>query len=189
MNKTDAPENPWQTHKQEVVYENPWLRVTESQVTHPGGGPGIYGVVHFKTRAIGIIPIDRNDCTRLVGQYRYATSTYEWEIAAGGCPEGEEPEAAALRELQEETGLIADDLELLLENVALSNSVTDERCTIYVATGLTQGEANPEDCELLAIRTVPVDEAIHMAMNGDIVDGVSVLGLLKLGIMRSNRSI
>lgn len=187
--KTDpSSENPWQTHSTEIVYENPWLRVIESQVTHPGGGPGIYGVVHFKNRAIGVIPIDEHDRTILVGQYRYATSTYEWEIPEGGCPANEKPEDAALRELQEETGWLAGKLEPLVDGVALSNSVCDERCTVYIATEISKTEASPEDCEELETREVAVDEAIAMAMDGQIKDAVSVIALLKLGLIRSRNS-
>jgi len=188
MKLEPSPENPWQTHSTEIVYENPWLRVSESQVTHPGGGPGIYGVVHFKNRAIGVIPIDENDQTILVGQYRYATSTYEWEIPEGGCPADEKPEDAALRELQEETGWMAEKLEPLVDGVALSNSVCDERCTVYIATEISKTEASPEDCEELATREVAVDEAISMAMDGQIKDAVSVIALLKLGLIRSRNS-
>lgn len=177
-----SEENPWITHRTRPVYENPWIRVTESEVTNPTGGRGIYGVVHFKNRAIGVIPVDDEGCTWLVGQYRYALNSYEWEIPEGGCPEGESPLAAAQRELREETGLLAGHYRVLSDNLALSNSVSDERATIFVATGLTQVEAAPEETEALRVRRLPLSEAIEMVKRGEITDSVSVIGLLRLAL-------
>ena len=178
----DPPKNPWITHKSRPVYENRWIRVSESEVTNPGGGSGIYGVVHFKNRAIGVVPIDDEGYTWLVGQYRYTLNTYEWEIPEGGCPEGESPLEAAKRELAEETGLIASDYRMILDNIALSNSVSDERATIFVARGLTQAEASPEETELLQLRRLPLREAIAMVRRGEITDSISVIALLVLAL-------
>lgn len=171
-------ENPWVTHSTRTVYENPWIRVTESQVTNPSGNPGIYGVVHFRNRAIGVVPIDAEGHTWLVGQYRYTLGSYEWEIPEGGCPDGESPLEAAKRELREETGLIAGQYRVLLDNLALSNSVSDERATIYVATDLTKAEADPEETEALQVRRLPLEEAIAMVRRGEITDSISVIALL-----------
>ncbi len=176
------PDNPWTTHRTRTVYENPWIRVDESEVTNPSGGPGIYGVVHFKNRAIGVVPIDEEGHTWLVGQYRYPLGTYEWEIPEGGCPEGESFLEAAQRELREETGLIGEHYRVLWDGLALSNSVSDERATIFVATGLTQAEASPEGTEELCLRRLPLKEAIKMAKRGEITDAVSVMALLKLAL-------
>ncbi|MEM9281657.1 MAG: NUDIX hydrolase [Verrucomicrobiota bacterium] len=172
--------NPWITHQTREIYDNPWITVTESEITHPGGGDGIYGVVHFKNRAIGVVPIDKEGYTWLVGQYRYTLKSYEWEIPEGGCPETESPEQAAIRELKEETGLIAQKLTLLMDNLALSNSVTNERCSIFVATQLSQQESNPDPTEQLQVKRLPLVEAIRMAEQGEISDAVSVMALLRL---------
>ena len=177
--------NPWTTLSSREVYNNPWIRVREDQVINPSGGRGIYGVVEFKNRAVGVIPIDDEDHTWLVGQYRYTHDLYEWEIPEGGCPEGEGLLECAARELIEETGIIAAEYELLLDGIQLSNSTTNEKAYIYVARGLTHAEASPEDTERLQVRRVPVAEAIQMALNGEIRDGMSVLGLLKLHCLRS----
>ncbi len=172
--------NPWTTHQTKVVYENPWMQVSESEVTHPGGSPGIYGVVHFKNHAVGVVPIDEEGYTWIVGQFRYPLNTYEWEIPEGGCPENESPEETAARELEEETGLRAENYEVLLANISLSNSVTDERATVFVARGLSQHDASPEDSEELTIRRLPLSRAIEMVHEGAITDAVSVMALLTL---------
>ena len=180
-------ENPWVTHSTRTVYENPWIRVSESQVTNPSGGPGIYGVVHFRNRAIGVLPIDDEGHTWLVGQYRYTLGTYEWEIPEGGCPDGESALDAAKRELREETGLIATHYRVLLDDLALSNSVSDERATIFVATGLTQAEAEPEETEDLRLRRLPLGEAIAMVRRGEITDSISVIALLAMAVEERRR--
>ena len=83
--------NPWQTLSQREVYDNPWIQVTHREVITPGGSNGIYGAVHFKNLAIGIIPIDENGDTWLIGQYRYTLEEYSWEIPMGGSPLGQSP--------------------------------------------------------------------------------------------------
>ncbi|HSJ01117.1 MAG TPA: NUDIX hydrolase, partial [Verrucomicrobium sp.] len=108
-------ENPWTTLTTREVYHNPWIRIREDQVINPSGGPGIYGVVEFKNRAVGVIPIDEDGNTWLVGQYRYCHESYEWEIPEGGCPAGEELVDCARRELLEETGIEAQAFELILD--------------------------------------------------------------------------
>ena len=169
-----------------MIYENPWIKVREDQVLNPSGGPGIYGVVMFRNRAVGVVPIDAEDHTWLVGQYRYTHDRYEWEIPEGGCPEGETLIECAQRELLEETGLIAQRYEQLAE-LQLSNSTTDEVAYLFIATGITLAHASPEDTEQLQVKRVPVAEAIHMAMQGEIRDAMSVTALLKLACLRGER--
>jgi 8-oxo-dGTP pyrophosphatase MutT (NUDIX family) len=180
VNQPDDTTNPWTTLSTRIAYDNPWIRVREDQVLNPAGGPGIYGVVEYKNRAVGVIPIDDEGHTWLVGQYRYTQDLYEWEIPEGGCPEGEDLVDCAKRELLEETGLIAEHCEPILSGIQLSNSVSNEKAYLFVARGITQAEANPEDTEKLQVRRLPLAEAITMAMDGRIRDGMSVMALLKL---------
>ena len=127
--------NPWVVLDQKKVYENPWIELTEFQVTNPSGGKGIYGKVHFKHIAVGVIPLDENWNTWLVGQYRFTLNQYSWEIPEGGGEMDEDPLEEAKRELLEETGLIAKNWTKIL-TMHLSNSVTDEWAVIYLARGL-----------------------------------------------------
>ncbi len=177
MNLPQHP-NPWQTVFTRETYANPWIRVREDQVLKPTGGPGIYGVVEYKNIAVGVIPIDAEGHTWLVGQWRYCHGRYEWEIPEGGCPAGEAPMEAAKRELLEETGIVATTIQPLLTGIQLSNSTSNEVCDIFIATDLTHTEAQPEDTEELEVLRLPLSEAIQMARDGRIRDSVSVLALL-----------
>ncbi len=171
-------ENPWNTKKKILVYENPWIKVEENQIINPAGKDGIYGTVHFKNRAMAIIPIDKNGDTWLIGQFRYSLNEYSWEIPMGGGPLGSDFLESAKRELKEETGLIADKWTELLK-IHTSNSVTDEVGVVYLAEGLTQGETEFEETEILQIRKLPFREALEMVMSGEITDSISLAGILK----------
>jgi len=171
------PVNPWTTRSSRRVYENPWITVREDQVLQPDGKPGIYGVVEFRNAATGIVALRDDGRIPLVGQWRYPLNAYSWELPEGGAPLGEEPLAAAKRELLEESGLRASSWELLLKS-HLSNCITNEVCYIYLARNLTQGDPAPEGCEELALRWVSLSEALQMSLHGQITDAVTQLGLM-----------
>jgi 8-oxo-dGTP pyrophosphatase MutT (NUDIX family) len=177
-------ENPWTTLSEKLVYQNQWIRVDEHQVINPSGGEGIYGKVSFKGWAVGIIPIDENGNTWLVGQYRYTLNEYSWEIPMGAVPKEETYEKGAFRELKEETGLIADQLEFLCK-IHTSNSVTDETGMIYVATGLKEGDTEFDDTEDIKVKKLPFEDALEMVMSGEITDSLSVAGILKLACLKN----
>lgn len=171
--------NLWQTLSASEKYDNRWINVTEYQVINPGGGNGIYGKVHFKNKAIGIIPIDEEGNTWLVGQWRYTLNEWSWEIPEGGGPLGIDPLESAKRELQEETGLIATKW-TMIQRTHLSNSVSDEEGFIFLAEQLTQSASNPEETEAdLKVWKLPFTEAYQMVLNGKITDSLSVMAILK----------
>ena len=175
-------ENPWKVLAERRIYDNPWIGVTEYDVINPGGGKGIYGKVHYKGLAIGVVPLDREGYIWLVGQYRFVLDQYSWEIPEGGGDPGVPPVESAQRELREETGLVASEWTFLQE-MHLSNSVSDERALVYLARGLEQGEATPEETEQLVVRRVPFDEAYEMVERGEITDSMSVAGILKVKLL------
>lgn len=176
-------DNPWTTKSTRTLYENAWIKVREDQVIRPDGADGIYGVVEFKNKAIGILPVDDRGNLHLVGQHRYVLNAYSWEIPEGGCPYNEDQLAAAKRELMEETGFTAENWQLL-GTAHLSNSVSDEIAYYYLATGLKQGEACPDGTEKLVQKSVPFDEAIEMVLDGQITDSLSVIAILTYAAIR-----
>jgi 8-oxo-dGTP pyrophosphatase MutT (NUDIX family) len=176
--------NPWRRRSRRVAYENAWIRVLHDEVTRPDGRPGIYGVVHFRTRAVGVVALDQEQRILLVGQYRYTLDRYSWELPEGGVPDGEDLLDGARRELAEETGFSAERWRLLIPAVHLSNSVTDESGALYIAEGLTPGRARPEGTEQLALRWVTLDEAVRLVDAGAITDSMTQVAILRYALGR-----
>jgi len=176
--------NPWKTLSTQPVYNNAWITVEHHQVMTPGGTPGIYGKVSFKNQAVGIIPVDEAGNTWLAGQFRYTLGEWSWEIPMGGSPSDEDSSVCALRELEEETGLVAGEITELLR-LHPSNSITDELGFVYLATALSEGVQQLEDTEQgMQIKKLPFDDAVKMAQKGEITDALSVAGLFYLAINR-----
>lgn len=180
--------NPWKTKNSELKYENPWISVTEHQVENAAGNDGIYGTVHFKNIAIGIIPLDEDNNIWLVGQFRYPLNQYSWEICEGGGKHNVDPLDSAKRELHEELGIKANKWEKLLD-MHLSNSVSDEVGIIYIAKNLTYHNPEPEEDEVLTLKKISLDDAFKMVMNGEITDSLSVAGILKTKILVDKKLI
>lgn len=173
---------PWKTLSSEVVYDNPWITVSDNRVLNPAGNPCQYGLVHFKNLAIGVIPLDQEKHTWLVGQSRYALGEYSWEIPMGGGSMDEPAWLSAYRELREETGLKAAHFTRVM-TLHTSNSVSDECGYVYLATGLTQSHQQLEESEDITLRRLPLEEAVEWVMSGQITDAISAAGLLKVWMM------
>ena len=174
-----SEKNPWQIISEKNVYDNKWINVTEYDVVNPNGGKGIYGKVHFKNIAIGIVVLDDELNTYLVGQYRFAIDEYSWEIPEGGGSLNTDPVESARRELLEETGLVAHEWTPILK-MHLSNSVSDEYSIIYLARNLEQHTATPEETEQLVVMKLPFDKAWRMIEEGLITDAMSVAAIQKV---------
>ncbi|MDX2275905.1 MAG: NUDIX hydrolase [Hyphomonadaceae bacterium] len=170
--------DPWTVKRVTRAFENNWLAVDVHDVIHPGGREGTYGVVRVRRLAVGVLPIEPDGHVHLVGQWRFPLKRYSWEMPEGGAEPGEDPEACARRELLEETGFAAERFEPILE-LDLSNSLTDERAVIFLATGLTPGEATPEDTEVLRRRSAHFLDLLNRVCDGRVRDSMTVAAVLR----------
>lgn len=182
-----SEENPFKVLSTKEIYKNPWIEVVEHQVLNPKGKPGIYGVVKFRNKAVGVVPYD-DGWIWLVGQYRFPLGFYSWEIPEGGSPEGESLLETAVRELEEETGLKAASYEPLVQ-MHLSNSTTDEYAAVFLARGLSRGLSRPEDTEELKLKRVRLEDAFAEVERGAITDSMTVAAVYKLMVMRLNGTL
>ena len=179
--KNCGEENPWQTLSRKTMYETAWIKVVEHECLSPQKQATTYGVVEFKNIAIGVLALDKDQNIYLIGQWRYPLEQYSWEIPEGGGRQGFDPIEEAKRELKEEAGLTAHCWEKLFE-MHLSNSTTNELSVVFLAQDLIQGEAEPEDTEILKMKRVHLREAYQMLMRGEITDAISVAAIQRLYI-------
>ncbi len=173
---------PWTTLRERIAYETPWIRVDHHEVLDPNGNESVYGVIHFARWAVGILPLDNEMNTWIVGQHRYPLDAYSWEMPEGGGDKDVPPLESAKRELREETGIEAERWTEILQ-MDLSNSASDEQAIIYVARGLTFHEPEPDSDEELAQRKLPFEELYQMVMRGDVRDAMTVAAVLKVKLM------
>lgn len=167
---------------EEVRYETPWISVSHHDILDPSGAQGIYGVVHFKNLAIGVVPLDAELNTWIVGQYRYPIQAYSWEIPEGGGDRNTPPQESAARELREEAGIVARRWTEILR-MDLSNSASDEHAILYVAQDLTYFEPEPDHNEELALRKVPFEELYGMVVRGEVRDSLTVAAVLRVKLL------
>ena len=179
MNEQD---NPWTFIDGHTAYESPWISVSHHNVLNPAGNPGTYSIVHFKKWAIGILPLDQDNNTWIVGQYRYPLKKYTWEIPEGGGDLDTDMLESAKRELKEEVGIIAADWQLV-QQLQLSNSATDEIAFIYIARDLTFTESEPDEDEELRVRKIHFDELYELVKKGEVTDSLTVAAVLKAKLM------
>jgi 8-oxo-dGTP pyrophosphatase MutT (NUDIX family) len=182
----DTP-SPWKRRSRRLVYENAWIQVFHDEVLRPDGEAGVYGVMHPRTHAVGIVALDDRDRVLLVGQYRYTLDRYSWEIPEGGVPLDDDPLEGARRELAEETGYRAESWRELMR-FSLANSATDETGAIYLATGLTDGEAAPDETEQLEVRWIAFEQAMELVRSGELFDSMTQMGLLRVALERADGS-
>jgi 8-oxo-dGTP pyrophosphatase MutT (NUDIX family) len=173
----DRPQ--WRKLRGEVVFETKWIRVESHDVVAPTGKPAHYGLAFFQNRATGVLPLFDDGTVPLVGQMRYSIDAYSWEIPEGGAPLDEDPRAGAVRELREETGLVAADVREILR-MDLSNSVTDEECICFLATGLSEAEAAPDDTERFDYARVPFSQLLKAVINGQVRDAITIACVLRV---------
>jgi len=178
-----SEENPWKTLDSKIVYQTPWMTVREDKVIQPNGTSGIYGYLDLKI-ATGVVALTENSEVYLVGQYRYPTRNYSWEVIEGGTEKGETPLEAAKRELKEEAGLEATDWIQLGGEIHLSNCITSEIGFIFLARDLKVVPASPDATEILKVKKIPYDCARDMTVNGEITDALSIIALYRTAHFR-----
>ena len=188
QNEFPTMHGPWETLTAEVVHDTPWIRVSHHHVVDPGGNNGSYSIIHFKSLAIGIVPLDQDMNTWIVGQYRYPIKKYSWEIPEGGGDKNIDPILSAKRELLEETGIKAAKWDKVLE-MDLSNSASDEEALIYIARDLTFFEAQPDENEELEQRKLPFSELYNMVVKGEVRDSLTVAAVMKIQLMILNNEL
>lgn len=174
----DDENNPWTVLSKELVYESPWLAIHKHQVINPAGNPAVYSTVHYKNIAIGILPLDENLNTWLVGQWRFPLGAYSWEIPEGGGDPNVPLVESAKRELAEETGLKAGSFNEFMR-LHTSNSASDELAVVFLAQDLSQGQSEPEETEVLKIKKISLVNAYNMVVKGEITDAISVAAILR----------
>lgn len=170
--------NPWTVKRVTRPFENDWFAIDAHDVVRPDGADGNYAVIRIRRLAVGVLPIDDAGRVHLVGQWRFPLGRYSWEMPEGGAELGEDALECARRELEEETGLSAATYQQILE-MDLSNSLTDERAALFLATGLREGAANPEAVEVLRRRTAPFAEVLSRVADGRIRDSLTVAAVLR----------
>lgn len=169
----------WTPRHVRTVHDSPWIALELSEPIAPTGHEAKYGVVRFKNRAVGVLPLHEDGTVTMVGQMRYALDAYSWEMPEGGVPFDEDLSDGARRELREEVGLEAATLTEILR-MDLSNSVCDEEAVCYLATGLTPAQTAPDETESLEIARLPFKDVLNAVINGQVRDSLTVATVLRV---------
>ena len=169
-------ETPWKTLSTKSVYRNKWIAVREDLVEMPDGRTTIYGVVTCG-QCVGVLPFVAPHTVLLIKQYRYVARRITWEMPTGGLHAGEAVEAAAQRELAEETGYRAGRLTRVC-TYHTSKSVMDETAHLFLGENLVQAELPPDDTEFIEVRPFPFADALRMVLSGEIVDSMTIIAVL-----------
>jgi ADP-ribose pyrophosphatase len=167
-----------------TVYRGPVFSVTTDDVEEPNGVRARRDVIHHSGSVV-VLAVDDSGATPLVlleRQYRHAATGYLWEIPAGRIDPGEHELKAAKRELLEETGFTAARWRRILKFYASPGFVA-ETMSVFLATGLRAGEAQPEADEVIHIRMVPLPTAVRMVVSGTIRDAKTISSVLWLDHM------
>jgi len=168
---------PWTRLSSAVRYTRGKLTLREDAWRLPDGQEVVYPILAVGV-TVGVLPFVDADRVLLVGQYRHLQGTVSWELPGGGAQPGEDPLAAAQRELREEGGYRAERFRFLTRFYP-SNAYLDEIAYCYAAYGLTLDPLPADPDEFLERRIVPLADAVRMAIEGGITESISKVTLLQ----------
>ena len=165
----------------ERIHEGKIINVDRDRIRYPDGSEAVVDIVRH-SGASAVVPFltdpeGEDPQILLLRQYRYAADGYLYEIPAGRLDPGESPADCAARELKEETGCTAKQMEPLITMVT-TPGFTDERIHLFMATDLTHGQAAREADEFAEVIVLRLSEALELIQRGEIVDGKTALGIL-----------
>ena len=167
-----------QTIESKKVYDGKIIKLSVDTVVTPGGRKATREIIRHPG-GVGVVAIDDSNMVYLVEQYRIPYDEILPEIPAGKLEPGEEDiQKAAERELREETGLRAEKLEFI-GNFYPSVGFLDENLRLFLATGLSMGETDPDEDEYINLVKLPFEEAVNMVMDNRIKDGKTIAAILK----------
>jgi ADP-ribose pyrophosphatase len=177
------PPKAWKTLSSRLIYQNPWTKVREDIAEMPNGKTTIYGVIECG-QCVGVLPFLDHEHVVMVRQYRYIFGEdHRWEMPTGGVKPGESLEEAARRELREEVGYDAVELQLI-STYFTSKSIMQEIGYLFIGRGLTQVEAIPDETEFLEVAVFPFQEVLQMVLDSEIRDSMTVIAVLHAARLR-----
>lgn len=169
---------PWQVLNRRIVYDDEWLRLQRVDLKLPDGtiAREIH-LVDYPYAAAGVVPVREDGQILLIDHYRFQTDTRGWEIPAGRVEEGESPSGAAVRELREETGHHAQEM-VMLGRYHPSNGSSNQVFHLFAGRGVTRTGEVEDTNEVLGLRWFTVAQVREMLVHNEILDGLSLTGLL-----------
>jgi len=177
------PPKRWKTLSCRLIYENPWTKIREDVAAMPNGKTTIYGVIEC-TDCVGVLPFLDADHVVMVRQYRYVFGeNHRWEMPTGGVKPGESLEEAARREMREEVGYDAQELQLV-STYYTSKSIMHEIGHLFIGRGLAQVQAVPDETEFLEVAILPFDQVLQMVIKSEIRDSMTVIAVLHAARLR-----
>ncbi|NQU77309.1 NUDIX hydrolase [Candidatus Falkowbacteria bacterium] len=175
----------WKKISSKIAHENPWFRVREDDVIRPDGKAGKYFVVDT-SESVSVIACDKDEKIYLVGQSRYPIGKFSWEIVTGAGDEGVAPLVNAKRELQEEAGLKASKW-IKLGHFNPGTGHSSEKCTLFLARGLSKIKPNREPSEDIILRKESLEKILAMINNNEITCGLTITSILKYLLYKNKK--
>ncbi len=161
----------------EEIFDGVAIHLFKDEILLPNGHKGVREVIRHPG-AVCVLPLTDDGEIIFVNQYRYALAKVTLEVPAGKLEKGEDPLAAAMRELSEETGYEAKNV-VPMGELYTTPALIDEVIYMYIATDLYQGEQHPDDDEFVEVVKIPLAKAVEMVMNGEIRDSKTQVMILK----------